>query len=196
MNLRVLLTMAVVLVFATGVFAADDSPIQARYAANLTSNGAPDSFFDIANTGASGGNICVNVYAFSPDEQLVSCCSCVVTPNGLYHMSVRTDIIDNTLTPAVPGSVLVKLVATTPNGGCNAAGEAAPLSRGLAAWMISPHPNNGGWELTETAFTNVTANEVELTRIRRLCGFIQSNGSGYGVCDSCRGFGGLGGAKK
>ena len=58
--------------------------IQVSYAANLDHG---ESFINIINTGANGapqfgpgfggagvGNICVNVYAFSADEQLVSCC--------------------------------------------------------------------------------------------------------------------------
>src|SRR5947199_324830 len=52
-----------------------------RYASNLQ---AGDSIVNITNTGANGsplfgpgfgtpaGNLCVNVYAFSPDEQMVS----------------------------------------------------------------------------------------------------------------------------
>src|SRR5439155_1786262 len=73
-----------------------------RYASNLT-NG--DSVMNITNTGANGaslngpgfggsvGNICVNVYAFSPDEQLISCCSCLITPNGLVSLSANNDLV-------------------------------------------------------------------------------------------------------
>ena len=92
---------------------ANDSPFQIRYAANLTSG---DSVINITNTGANGaslngpgfggaaGNVCVNVYAFSPDEQLVSCCSCLITPNGLVSLSVNSDLISNTLTGVRPNS--------------------------------------------------------------------------------------------
>jgi hypothetical protein len=45
--------------------------------------------------------------------------------------------------------------------------------------------------MTETAFTPSTLSATELTRITSLCGFIQSNGSGFGICRSCR-LGGLG----
>src|SRR6266567_389019 len=99
-----------------------DSPFQVRYAANLQ---AGESFIDITNSGANGapllgpgfggaaGNICVNVYAFSPDEQMISCCSCLVTPNGLVHVTANNDLVSNTLTGIRPNSIVIKLVATS-----------------------------------------------------------------------------------
>src|SRR5579863_5696848 len=114
-----------------------DAPFQVRYASNLALG---DSVINITNTGATGGNICVNVYTFSPDEQEVSCCSCNVTPNALVSLSVNRDLISNTLTPAHPTSVVVKLLAT--NGGpCNAstAGTGSALAPGMAAWGTTLH---------------------------------------------------------
>jgi hypothetical protein len=192
MNLRVQLVVALALVCSMAMFAQNpitaDSPFQVKYASNLA---AGDSVFNITNSGAAGGNICVNVYTFSPDEQLVSCCSCVVTPNALVSLSARSDLISNTLTPAVPGSIVVKLLATT-GGACNAA-TPGTLATGMAAWGTTIHAAgaNGGYATTETAFTPATLSGTELSRISSLCGFIQTNGSGYGICRSCR-FGGLG----
>src|SRR5207253_9925974 len=88
-----------------------------RYASNLQ---AGDSIVNITNTGANGsplfgpgfgtpaGNLCVNVYAFSPDEQMVSCCSCLVTPNGLVHLTANNDLVSNTLTGIRPNSIVIK----------------------------------------------------------------------------------------
>jgi hypothetical protein len=122
------------LALAANLAAQADTPMQVHYAANLA---AADSFVNITNTGASGGNICVNIYTFSPDEQLISCCSCVVTPNALASLSVRQDLISNTMAPAVPASVVVKLLATT-GGACNAAVPGA-LANGMAAWGTTVH---------------------------------------------------------
>ena len=186
---------------------------QVRYVSNINIG---DSVIDITNTGSSSttgfpvqnGNLCVNVYAFSPDEQLVSCCSCLVTPDGLVSLSARNDLISNTLTPGTPTSIVVKLIATA--GGstvtsCNAstAGVGAnALANGLAAWGTSLHalPVTPGtpattYGTTETPFTPATLSTAELTRITSLCGFNQVNGSGFGICKACR-LGGLGAGRQ
>ena len=204
MQLRIQLGLAT-LAFATVALAQNpitaDSPFQVKYASNLNIG---DSVFNITNSGASGGNICVSVYTFSPDEQEVSCCACLVTPNALVSLSAKTDLVSNTLTPAVPTSIVVKLVATIGGatvGSCNAAtagAGTATISPGLAAWgttlhgiVAAPGVEESAVGLTETRFTPATLSATELTRITSLCGFIQSNGSGFGICRSCR-LGGLG----
>jgi hypothetical protein len=110
-----------------------DSPFQVRYAANLNIG---DGVVDITNTGASGGNICVNVYTFAPDEQEISCCTCTVTPDALVSLSVRNSLTNNTLTGVVPTAVVIKLIAST--GACNAA-AVTNLTPGLAAWGTTIH---------------------------------------------------------
>src|SRR5438477_9439217 len=129
-----------------------DTPFQVRYASNLNVTGA-DSVVNITNSGARGaalasgtsasttGALCVNAYAFSPDEQLISCCSCPVTPNGLVSLSAKQDLISNTLTPAVPNSIVIKLLASTPVGGSctNSAAAPGPLASGMLAWGTTIH---------------------------------------------------------
>jgi len=180
------------------------NPFQVRSASNL---GIGDSVINITNTGTSStnafpaqnGNICVNVYTFSPDEQLISCCSCPVTPDGLDSLSARNDLISNTLTPGVPTSIVTKILASS-SATCNAStvSGASVLATGLAAWgttihalPVTPGSPSTTYGVTETPFTPATLSVAELTRITTLCGFIQSNGSGFGICRSCR-LGGLG----
>jgi hypothetical protein len=205
MNLRNILLVALALSMAA--YAQPnvtlDSPFQVRYAANLNIG---ESYINITNSGARGaalpagtsasttGAICVNVYAFSPDEQMISCCSCPVTPNGLVNIGAVRDLTSNTLTPAVPTSIVVKLLASVPVGGScnNSAAAPGALTSGMVAWGTTIHPApSGGYAMSETAFSPATLSAGELSRLTNLCTFIQANGSGFGICRSCR-LGGLG----
>ncbi len=188
-----------------------DSPFQVRYASNLT---AGDSVINITNTGANGaslygpgfggavGNICVNVYALDPGEELVACCSCLVTPDGLASLSVVNDLISNTETSVRPTSVVIKLVSTLAGTGgsgtsCSdsaATADTATLATGLAAWGTTLHASPSGVSVTETAFTPSTLSAGELASLTGRCRAIIGNATGAGVCASCR-VGGLG-AKK
>ena len=200
MQLRFVL--AVVIVACAAVASAQDvggpaDKFQVRYASNLNIG---DSVINITNAGtqntAAGAltNICANVYTFSPDEQLISCCSCVVTPNALVSLSANSDLVSNTLTPAHPTSIVVKLVATAGTA-CNAANvPVANLAAGLRAWGTTLHaaPTTPvTYQVTETEFSQAGLSAGELARITSFCGFIQANGSGFGICKSCR-LGGLG----
>jgi hypothetical protein len=186
-----------------------DSPFQIKYASNLT---AGDALINISNSGAYGaqlngpgigaaaGNICVNVYAFAPDEQEISCCSCLVTPNGLNSLSVVNDLTSNTLTGVRPSSVVVKLIATLAGGNgtgtscTNSAATTGTLATagGLLAWGTTVHPAvGGGFATTETAFTPATLSAGEYASVTNRCTNIIGNGSTFGICASCRA-GGLG----
>ena len=115
----VLATLAISTVAYSQAFAPQDGPFQIGYAANLNIG---DSVVNLSNDGFNGGvfgagttgNICVNTYVFDPQEEEIGCCACLVTPNGLNSLSVKSDLISNNLTPAVPTSVVIKLLASTP----------------------------------------------------------------------------------
>ena len=178
-----------------------------RYASNLTSG---DSVINLTNTGANGaalngpgfggaaGNICVNVYAFSPDEQLVSCCSCLITPNGLVSLSANLDLISNTLTGVRPNSIVIKLVNTgasaaftgtnCTNSAAQAGGTAFPLAGGLVAFGTTVHNASGAgsFAVTETPFLRASLSPAELASINNRCTNIIGNGSTFGICRSCR----------
>ena len=187
-----------------------DSPagaFQVRYASNLTSGG---SYVNLVNNGANGagqsgpgfggaaGNICVNAYTFSPDEQLVACCSCLITPNGLASMAVDNDLLNNTLTGVRPNSVVVKLVNTAAGAdftrtNCNNSAALAgssnfPLATGLTAFGTTIHPSvtPGSFSATESAFLNATLSPTELASITGRYTNILGNGSGFGICNGCR----------
>src|SRR5271165_5227511 len=111
--------------FAQSVTNVQTSPsdvFQITYAANLN---VGDSFINFTNSGATTSsscdsdgtvcmdapgigvsqNLCINLYTFDPQEELISCCTCSVTPNGLVSLSVIKSLISNPLTPAIPTAV-------------------------------------------------------------------------------------------
>jgi hypothetical protein len=201
---KVILATFAVSVVALAQPATSDAPFQVRYAANLT---AGESYINITNSGANGapllgpgfggavGNICVNVYAFSPDEQLISCCSCLVTPNGLVNLGVNRDLTSKTLTGVIPTSVVVKLLATlagTGGSGTSCTNSAATVTTattvpGMLAWGTTNHAAvGGGLAVTETPFRAATLSAGELASVGGRCASILGNGSGFGICASCR----------
>ena len=123
--------------FAQVVSAPADA-FQVHYVSNLNKG---DASINLTNAGGSGGNICANVYAFAPDEQMISCCACQITPNGLNSYSVSADLISNPLTGVAPSSLVIKLVASAPtHGTCDASSPTAgSLVPGLRAWGTTIH---------------------------------------------------------
>src|ERR1700722_19807020 len=139
---------------------------------NLSNAGAQSGFFITGQPGGGGalGNICVNVYTFDPQEEEINCCSCLVTPNALNSLSAKADLISNTLTPAIPTSIVIKLIASVPAlvtasttafNVCNPAqvaptgtshpaalatpaGAAGNLTTGMIAWGATLEPSSSG----------------------------------------------------
>jgi hypothetical protein len=186
-----------------------DSPFQVRYAANLNIG---ESYIDITNTGANraglpapgpggpfyAGNICVNVYAFDAGEEMISCCSCLITTDETVNLGVNRDLTVKTLTGVFPTSVSVKLLTTlagSTGDASNCTNSAAMVTSamivgGMAAWGTTLHspPTNPGPEfvITETPFSPATLNPGELVSLGGRCASILGNGSTFGVCQSCR----------
>ena len=183
-----------------------------HYAANLN---VADAYVNITNAGTNGatifggtkatvnGAICANAYVFDKDEQLVACCSCPVTPNGLFSLSVQKDLINNIMSQqAIPTAVTIKLTATEPvKGSCaGSAFAAAPIYvSGLRAWGTSTHANTSTtpatYQITEGLFLPAELSVGEAGRLTQLCTFFAANGSGFGVCNPCKP-GGLASSKK
>jgi len=214
----------VALVCAIAAFAQTPASLdwayQVKYAANLSIG---DAYFDIMNTGASGaaplgpgtglgtalnpvtGNLCVNVYTVDPNEELISCCSCLITPDATVHLTALTDLASAaiTATGVAPPSISVKLIATLAGAGGTGSSATAcadsaalantaafpfpPTDRGLAAWGTSLHPpvGSGPYLTTETPFTTAVLSGAELVSLTGRCASIIGNLSGHGQCISC-----------
>jgi len=218
------------LVFATlalsvAAFAQQDGAFQIGYAANLNIG---DSEINLSNDGAragfypntaGAGNICANVYVFDPAEEEVACCSCLITPNGLESLSAKNDLISNTLTPAIPTSIVVKLTSTVPGTStgttynvCNPALAATgtggtvsntpqALETGLLAWGVTLEPAGtaGTYGPVNVPFINGSLSAAivggEITELSSVCALVIAEGSNYGQCKTCSTLGALAGSK-
>ena len=109
------------------------------------------------------------------------------TKEGL--LSAQADLINNNLTPGVPESVTVALLASAnPGGGaCNAgAVSATALTSALRAWNTTLHAVSGGkYVVSEKPFSSAALSVSEFNKLTSDCGFIEANGSGHGICNSC-----------
>lgn len=174
---------------------------QVRYFSNAPLGGTINITNNGVNAGVEpAGNICANVYVFDPAQELIACCACTITPNGLASLSTTTDLLSNTLTFAVPTSITVGII-TTHGTTCNpSAVTPDELASGLRAWGTTLHAlptaPAGTYAMTETAFAPSDLSATELLRLTSTCGFIQADASGFGICNSCREGGGAGATKK
>ena len=87
--------------------------------------GLPPAEVFIVNPGSTGGysdfdpttpgyhgDLCANIYVFTSDQQMVECCSCFVSPNGLRWLDVDVDLTANPLTNTPPHTGLIKIVSS------------------------------------------------------------------------------------
>ncbi|MGD1094809.1 MAG: hypothetical protein ABSB35_22805 [Bryobacteraceae bacterium] len=182
---------------------------QIGYAANLNIG---DAVMNLSNSGAAidlavalvggafpgAGSLCANIYVFDPQEEEVACCTCLTTLDGLYSLSVKSDLISDTLTPATPTSVVIKAVSTLFVGICDPTNiDPFFLAPGTLLWgtTLEPASSPGTYGVVPVGYKVGNLTESELSGMTQVCSFIQSNGTGYGVCNFCS-TGALSGAKR
>jgi hypothetical protein len=201
-----------------------DTPYQIRYASNLNFG---ESYINIINDGfngnaspsgqgfgAQGGNMCVNVYAVSMDEEVVSCCSCLISPDQVVHLGVSNDLLANSINGRNLTSVTIKLIGSSGNSTFTA--SSCTNSAATAVFPGNPTSTNvvaGGYvafgttlevmylgttqQITpvSTAFVPAQLSLSELNSLTMRCTGIIANFSGDGICNSCH-VGALGATKK
>jgi hypothetical protein len=189
----------------SGLAFAQADVVQQGYMSNLN---AGDSYLNITNAGLSGaalgfgpagvdGNLCANIYVFDPAQEMIACCSCLTTPDGLYSLSAKNDLAVKPLTNLVPNSIVIKITATIPGSVafnvCDPRTPAGvqPSSPGLRAWATTLHAGPAGtFVMTENALAQgnggVILGTTEFTELPIECSFTMALGSGSGICNSCK----------
>ena len=178
------------------------------YFGNANMTGFPDSQMNIVNPGSTGGyngttdgqktpvgNLCANIYVFKADQEMVECCSCLITPNGHIQLSTNVNLTANPLqnpaTVPIPVAGVIKIVSSNTAGGCAVgniavAGTQYAPNGSLRTWNTHARQTVGGasplYTVTETPFRPGTLEATELSKIQAQCYFLDVAGSGRGRC--------------
>jgi hypothetical protein len=136
------------------------------------------------NPGSAAANNWVSdlwalIYVFDADQQLVECCGCRLTPDGLRTLDVNNDLTSNPNNGlfSLSGTGVIKVASS---GGSNP-GAPIVFKGTILGW--GTHENHSGY-VTETSSQKVTVSQGEANRLATVCSIIQSNSSGAGIC-SC-----------
>lgn len=157
-----------------------------------------DTAVRIINTGQIGspidtttahGKVCADIYVFDTNQEMLECCSCPITANGLLTLSVQRNLIQSTLTAVKLNSGVIKIVS---DKGCDATSITAPVPGGLRAFavheqeLITPIPGDGllftFQGITETEFQSAPLQSQEAAFLGNACSFVIYLGSGRGKC--------------
>jgi hypothetical protein len=146
--------------------------------------GAPGAEVFIVNPGSSGGysyfdpfapgdpyergDLCANIYVFTSDQEMVECCSCFISPNGLRTLNVDVDLTANPLTSTPPRSGLIKIVSSDidPSEGDGACSGVMTNPAGKAEFTDvagEPYTPEGSLRTWSTHIRQTTASLFTLT---------------------------------
>ncbi len=193
--MKKLLVLAAALILAAIPSFAQSSPFMVDYFANNPGpGGAADQQIRLVNYGAAGtpltsptGDVCANVYVFDANQEMVSCCSCRITPNGLLSLSVANGLTNNPVTSVVPVNGDVKIVSTAAKGTSSCSplgfnGGVLDSTVGFGTHLQVSGGTAAGTFLTETQLSAVPVLDADAQFLLQACQFARYLGSGKGTC--------------
>ncbi len=169
-------------------------PYLVDYYANNAAAGA-DGTIRLVNFGAAGnpmttptGDVCANIYVFDANQEMVACCSCRITPNGLLTLSVRNDLTFNVLTRIFPTNGDVKIVSTAAVGNtlCTPVTYNGGLLDSVVGFGAHVQVTAGAAYITETNIPAAALSTSEQGFLTQTCQFARYLGSGFGTCNCPR----------
>ncbi|MGC2324696.1 MAG: hypothetical protein WA463_18825 [Terriglobales bacterium] len=191
--MKKLLIILGLLVLAPGALLAQGPTYYVDYYANnpgpVTSGN--DQVIRIVNVGRGGtpltspvGDICADIYVFDNNQEMISCCSCRLTPNELLSASVAFNLTNNPVTSVVPAAGVVKIGLTGGFPACDTPLTASDASLGV---VFGTHlqVTGGATFVTEAEKLPSPLSAAEAAFLPTACQFAQYLGSGKGIC-SCR----------
>jgi len=168
------------------------------YYANNVSPFTFDQILRVVNAGTQGnpltvprGNICVNIYVFDANQEMIACCAGKLTPNELGSAYVGKQLTSNPLNAFIPPSGVVKIALTPdPTGArCDPTNPLAGADATLGQ-VWGTHLQVTGWAtfVTETEKLSSPLGPDEAGFLPTTCSFVQYLGSGRtGTCSGSPG---------
>ncbi len=151
---------------------------------HLPANG-PDTTMRISNPGLSGTDLCAMIYVFDQKQQLVECCGCPVSLDGLRVLSLRNDLMANPLTGIQSTDGVVEVIAADHVGNPNCDASSINPSGIVAAWSTNlASTGNGTYAILEDNAALSPLSNQQLSASQAQCYFVKALGSGQGIC-SC-----------
>jgi hypothetical protein len=164
----------------------DNSTFFVTYYANNVA-AAPDETVRIINDGDQGapqpaGDLFADLFVFDDSEELVTCCGCVVTPDGLLSESVKNQLTKYSLRGITPPRGVIKLISSSTCLGqnCPSGPTFTPTTPvpGLRPWATHVQSNANKYPYgaapysqTETRFADANLGTAEKSLIEQLCYF-------------------------
>jgi len=183
-GLVVFAMLAVALLCSSAMAQDADTYFVTYYSNNVAA--APDATIRVINDGYEGpyssppgnGNAYADFFVFDDSEELITCCSCQVTPDGLLSESVKA-VTATSLRGIAPTRGVIKLLSSS-NGFVPVRGDPEPapevLSAGLHAWAthiqsVKNETPNGpaAYSQTETLFADANLTKSEQGLLELLC---------------------------
>ena len=145
---------------------ADPTDYFVTYYSNANIANAPDATVRIINDGFTEATLWADFYVFDDSEELVECCACMVTPDGLLSESVKNDLTATPLTGIKPTRGVIKVISSNNDDPT----APAPMP-GLREWATHVQKLASGFAVTEgeAAESNLAASEESL--LGELCLF-------------------------
>jgi hypothetical protein len=144
-------------------------PYFTTYYSNANTANAPDATVRIINDGSTGDDLYANIYVFDDSEELLECCSCVVTPDGLLSESVNNNLTASPITGIKPTCGVIKVTSS------DVSGKLGKLAARLTATHVqktSPvKAKTIQFDLTESPFADSNLATSEQLLLQQLCYF-------------------------
>ncbi len=207
LGLLLLPILAITLTLGGSAFAqnvGDDSYYFVTYYSNANTSGAPDGTLRIINDGdqattdvegVENGTLDAAIYVFDDSQEMISCCACPITADGVLSESVNKELTANTFTgrgELTRGVIkVISTIETSPTGENPYIGLRGWMTHIQATTTTFPAPGPGSpvnavekgpWFVTEDALADSNLSGTEIGNLVTVCSYGLTIGSGYGLC--------------